>query len=411
MSTFSERILAIADSNRQKLQDFYQYFHRHPELSMKEYQTSDHIAAILMELGIELIETGLDTGVAGILRGGQDGPCIALRADIDALPIQEQSSCPFPSENEGVMHACGHDTHITSLLGAALILSEMRDDIRGTVKFIFQPAEEKNLGATAMIHSGVLEDPRVEACFSLHGTAEIPTGSVAVIPGPIMAGLNTIDIEITGKGGHGGIPHRSTDPVVAAAAIIQSLQTIVSRNVAPTDSAVVSICSVHTSNGIISNVIPDNVHMKGTVRFYSEEDKAMINRRILEIVEGIASAYNCTASFEISDDLPVTTNAPFHGQRDLSAIAYRTVADIGAAAVSPAPSGGGDDFSYYSIGIEGKAGVPSFFYWLGVRNEDLDCIYSWHSPKFRTDPAALPIGAALLAMSAINAADDILSDP
>lgn len=407
MSALTERVNKIAEKNSERFLEFFRYLHRHPETSTKEYGTSSYISGILKDLGIEIIDIGMETGVVGVLRGGKEGPCIALRCDIDALPVTEQSSCDFPSENEGVMHACGHDNHMTCLLGAAVILSELKDELCGSIKFIFQPAEERNLGAIAMISRGVLEEPKVNACFSFHNSPEIPTGSVAVLPGPIMAGLNTIDITVTGKGGHGGIPHRNTDPVVAAAAIIQSLQTIVSRNIAPTDSAVVSVCSVHTSNEMISNVIPDRVSMKGTVRFYSEDDKKTINRRIKEITEGIGSAYNCETDFQTSEDLPVTSNAPLPGYMDLYPIALRTVREIGAEPAAPAPSGGGDDFSHYSLGAGGKSGVPSFFYWLGIRNEEKDCVYSWHSPRYKTDPDSISIGSRLLAVSALNTIEEI----
>ncbi|MDO5137217.1 MAG: M20 family metallopeptidase [Oscillospiraceae bacterium] len=408
MSSASERVLSIADKHQDKFLEIFRHLHRNPEISNKEYDTSAYISGILSDLGIELIDIGQKTGVVGLLTGAQDGPCIALRADIDALPVKEDSTCPFPSEREGAMHACGHDTHITSLLSAAIILSEMRDEIKGSVKFIFQPAEERNLGAISMISAGVLEDPQVSACFSFHNSPEIPTGTVAVLSGPIMAGLNTIDIVIKGKGGHGGIPQKNTDPVVAAAAIIQSLQTIVSRNMAPTDPGVVSICSVHTNNKLISNVIPDSVHMEGTVRFYSYENKALINRRIDEIVRNIGEAYGCETEFWTSEDLPITSNAPLPGQRDLFDIAIKTVETIGAAPVSLDPSGGGDDFSHYRLGAGGKPGVPSFFYWLGVRNEEKDCIYSWHSPHYQADTDAIIYGAKLLAESAVLAAEELL---
>ena len=406
MISASEHVLSIADGYKDRFLEIFRHLHRNPEISNQEYDTSAYIKGILTDLGMEIIDLGQKTGVVGLLTGAQDGPCIALRADIDALPVIEDSSCPFPSERKGAMHACGHDTHITSLLSAAIILSEMRDQIKGSVKFIFQPAEERNLGAISMISAGVLEDPQVSACFSFHNSPEIPTGTVAVLSGPIMAGLNTIDIVIKGKGGHGGIPQKNTDPVVATAAIIQSLQTIVSRNMAPTDPGVVSICSVHTNNGLISNVIPDSVRMEGTVRFYSYENKTLINRRIDEIVRNIGEAYGCETEFWTSEDLPITSNAPLSGQKDLYDIAMKTVETIGAVPAILDPSGGGDDFSHYRLGAGGKPGVPSFFYWLGVRNEEKDCIYSWHSPHYQADPDAILFGAKLLAESAILAAEE-----
>lgn len=405
MNRLIQEINKQAEAHKERFLEIFRHLHRHPEISNQEFETTRYITSILETIGIEILDIGQKTGVVGLLKGEEDGPCVALRADIDALPIREQSTCPFPSENDGVMHACGHDTHIASLLCSAILLSEVRNSIKGSVKFIFQPAEEKNLGAITMINNGALEDPEVKACFSFHNSPEIPTGTVAVLPGPIMAGLNTIDIEVIGHGGHGGIPQRNTDPVVAAAAVIQSLQTIVSRNVAPTNAAVVSICSVHTENGMISNVIPDKVSMKGTVRYYSYEDKERINRRILEITQGIGAAYNCETRFWTSEDLPITSNEPQPDQIGLYDTALKTVADIGATAVRPDPSGGGDDFCHYALGTESKPGVPSFFYWLGVRNEEKDCVYSWHSPQYQADTDAIPIGAKLLAASAINYLD------
>ncbi len=405
MNDIEKRIEQIAQEKRSSFLETFRWLHRHPEKSLEEKETTAFIRQRLSDLGIELIPPFLKTGAVGLLKGGKEGPCIALRCDIDALPVTEQSTCPFPSEHEGFMHACGHDTHIASLLCSAEILSELREEICGSIKFIFQPAEEINIGAISYISAGVLENPQVSACFSFHNSPEVPVGSVAVLPGPIMAGLHNIGIEITGQGGHGGIPHRNTDPVVAAAALIQSLQTVVSRNVSPTRAAVVSICSIQTDNGMVCNVIPEKVSMRGTVRYYSYEDKDLINRRIREISQGIGDAYGCKIEYSTFADLPITSNEPLPGQRSLYDIALKTVEGIGARAVCPDPSGGGDDFSHYALGTENKPGVPSFFYWLGVRNEEKDCVYSWHSPHYQADPASVVIGTKLFALSAFNAAE------
>ena len=392
----------IAEKYRDRLTETLDRLHRMPELSRQEHETSRFIAGYLRELGIGITDIGQETGVVGILNGAKPGPCVALRCDIDALPVTETSSNPVHSENPGVMHACGHDMHITSLLGAASVLAELKNEIRGSVKFIFQPAEEINYGAQHMISCGVLEDPRVDAVYSLHNSPEIPTGTVAVKRGPIMAGLFTIIIKVHGKGGHGGIPHRNIDPVVCSAAIIQNLQTIVSRNVSPTDSGVISICSIHTPGAAVSNVVPDSVEMHGTVRFYREETGKMMEERIRAVLEHTAAAYGCTAELSVIQNMPATDNRPLPGQADLYPIALDCVKAIGAIAADPEPSGGADDFAYYRIGHDGHSGVPSFFYWLGIRNEALDCIYSWHSPNYRVDPDAAVIGAALLAESAIQ---------
>ena len=399
--TIEEKILLASEQHREEFLALFRHFHRHPEVSLKEYETTAYIRGKLFDLGYRILDLGTETGVVAELDGPVPGPCVALRVDMDALPIQEKSTCPFPSLRDGVMHACGHDTHISSLLSAAILLSEFREDIIGKVRLIFQPAEEINIGAQEMIKAGCLEG--VSCCFSFHNSPEIPTGTVAVLRGPIMAGLNTIDICITGKGGHGGIPQRNTDPVVAAAAVIQALQTIVSRNVAPTNAAVVSICSVHTENGMISNVIPDSVRMKGTVRFYSYKDKELINRRIQEITDNITEAFGCSSSFETSEDLPITSNEAIPGMPDIYDLARKAAVGAGTEIVTPDPSGGGDDFSHYRLGVFGHPGVPSFFYWLGVRNEEKDCVYSWHSPEYQADPDAIPIGARLFALSALYA--------
>ena len=371
--------------------------HQIPELGLKEYQTKAYLKKELEKMGYhpsEILETGL---YIYIDQGKEE--TIAFRTDMDALPITEKNDIPFKSKHEGCMHACGHDTHYVSLMGAATVLAEIREEIQGSVKFIFQPAEEHNFGAQHLITLGCLENPRPVACFSFHNSPEIPTGTVAVVPGPIMAGLHTFEITLTGKGGHGGIPHLNVDPVVGAAALIQSFQTIVSRNIAPVHAAVISVCSVHTDNGHISNVVPNQVNLMGTVRYYSYEDKALIKKRMQEITDGICSAYHLTGELVTSQDLPITTNTPLEGQPSLYPIALAAAKAAGATPVEPEPSGGGDDFSYYSLGVNGKEGVPSYFYWLGVGNEEKDCVYAWHSPHFKADTDILRLGAGTYALS------------
>lgn len=404
MFDFSTRVQSLTQEMEPEFQRIFQHCHEYPEVSFQEFQTTAYIKEELRALDIEIIELpGLETGVVGLLRGKGDGPCVALRADIDGLPIQEISTCSYPSKNLGVMHACGHDTHCASLLCAARILAAMRDTFCGSVKFLFQPAEELNLGAKKMVDLGCLENPQVDAIFGLHNSPEIPVGTVAVKDGPLMAGVDRINLTIKGRGGHGGIPQRNADPIVAAAAIIQSLQTIVSRNVSPLDSAVVSICNVQAGNGTTNNVTPHEVKMYGTVRSYRKDTEAMLDKRIHEIVSGIAAAYNTVGETEYIYELPVTDNTRKPGAPDLFQIATEAVLGAGAKPVDPEPSGGGEDFSVYVEGRLGHPGVPGFFYWLGVRNEAEDCVYSWHSPKFKADPACIPIGAGVYALSALKA--------
>ncbi len=287
------------------------------------------------------------------------------------------------------MHACGHDTHVSSLLSAARILTQLKDELNGSVKLLFQPAEEVNLGAKKMVELGCLDG--VDAIFGLHNSTEIPLGTVAVKHGALMAAVDRIEITIKGKGGHGGIPQRNVDPVVCATAVIQGVQTIVSRNISPIDSCVVSICSMKAGEGA-NNVTPDKVTMLGTVRTYSKEVEAHIVKRLETMIKSIASAYECEGSLNYIYELPPTTNNEM-----LYQAAYDAVTDIGAEPVDPIPSTGGEDFSVF---MEEK---PGFFYWLGTRNEENDCVYSWHSPHFKADERCIAIGAGTYAMSVFRA--------
>ena len=401
------RVEELAEKHSGRFFEIFKHAHMYPEISLAEYETTKFIKGIMEELGIPLHGKQPETGAVFLLEGGKPGPCVALRADIDALEIVEQSTCPFPSQNSGAMHACGHDVHYGSLLCSAILLSELRDELEGSIKFIFQPGEEWNKGAKFLIPDGVLEDPHVEAIYSFHTNALIDTGEVAVIHGPIMASVDDINITVKGRGGHGGIPQMAVDPVIASVAIIQGLQSVVSRNVSPVDSGVVTIASVLAGGEKINNIIPNQVLLKGTVRAYREETEHMMWDRVRTICECTAAAYGCEAVVEIIHHLPVTDNCPHDGRKDLYDIALRTAEAIGARVVEPEPSGGGDDFSLYMKGMDGFPGVPGFFYWLGVGNEEKDCRYSWHSPRYQADPDAVPIGAKLLAVSALLTLDDL----
>lgn len=366
------------------LRDF-RWLHENPELSFREFQTTAYIRKELEEMGLEILDTGLETGLAALLKGDGEGPCIALRADIDGLPVEEDSSSKYPSRIPGVMHACGHDSHTASLLSGARILAKMRGELHGSVKFLFQPAEELNLGAKKMVELGCLEG--VDAVFGLHNSPEIPLGTVAVKRGALMAAVDRIEIRIKGKGGHGGIPQRNADPVVCAAALIQGIQTIVSRNISAIDSCVISVCSVKAGEGA-NNVVPDSVTMLGTVRTYSKEIQEKAVKRLNVLVEQIVEAYECKGELKYIYELPATINNEM-----LYEAAYQAVSSIGAEPVDPIPSTGGEDFSVF------MQECPAFFYWLGTGNEENDCIYSWHSPHFKADERCIAIGAGTYAMS------------
>ncbi len=392
MADVAEKVRALMKEHEAEFIETLKHLHRNPELSFHEFETTAFIKEYLTSLNIEILDVGLDTGVVGLLKGYRDGPCIALRADIDALPIQEESSCDYRSQVAGRMHACGHDTHTSSLLAAATILASLRDEIHGSVKFLFQPAEEINLGAKHMMGLNVLENPKVDAIFGLHNAPWIPYGSVCVKNGPLMAAVDRIIFTIRGKGGHGGIPQGNVDPIVAAAGIIQAAQTVVSRNVSPLDSAVVSICNVKAGEGTTNNVTPDEVKMYGTVRTFRKSVQDLVDKRLTAITRDIAEAYGCVGELQYLRELPVTDNNPC-----LYDAAHEAASAV-AIPVDPDPSTGGEDFSIFL-----QTGVPGFFYWLGVGNKDLDCVHPWHSPKFKADTRAIPIGGGLYAMSVFAA--------
>lgn len=369
----------------------FSYLHQHPELSLKEYNTTKYIKNILLSLGLELQPLNCDTGVIGILRGNTPGKCVALRADIDGLPITEAGSCETPSLFEGISHTCGHDGHITCLLGAAMVLSRYKEQIPGTIKFIFQPGEEGAGGAMLLTEMGCMENPKVDAIFGLHNAPTVNSGYLGLKTGGIMAAVHKFKITLTGKGGHGAIPESNIDAIVAASAIIQGLQTITSRNVPPTQASVVSVCSIHAGDGLTFNVNPETLEMAGTCRCYSKEMEALVENRFREIVTSIAAAYQVQADIDYTILHSAVLN---HEILHKCAVASANL--LGIPYVSPIPSTAGDDFSTFSDY------APSYFFWLGNYNEEKDTIYPLHSPKFKIDTDTLSLGAGIYAVSAIQ---------
>lgn len=366
--------------------------HAHPELSSQEFRTAGVVASLLRELGMEVSEGVGETGVTGLLRGGKAGPTVAIRADMDALPIHELADVPFKSQVDGVMHACGHDIHTTCALGAAMALAEVREELAGDVLFIFQPAEEVNFGAKKMVDDGVMTSPRVDMIFGLHNHPEVPAGSVAVKAGPLMSAVDHIYLKVTGKGGHGGLPHRDIDPVIAMASTLMNIQTVVSRNVPPLEPAVVSFGTLQ--GGTANNVIPDFVEATGTVRTYTPETRDLIETRLQEVAAGSAAALGCTGELVYTRELPPVVNDP-----GAAAVAQRAAeAMVGLErVVDPIPSTGGEDFSVF------MEKAPGCFLWLGVGNPAIGALHPWHSPHFVADESSLAIGAGVLACSAFFA--------
>jgi len=359
--------------------------HRNPELGYQEHQTSALIRQHLQELEIDFDYPIATTGIVARIGRGE-GPCVALRADMDALPIHEEADVDFRSQVPGKMHACGHDCHTAMLLGAARLLTQIKDQIPGTVKLLFQPAEEGGAGGKAMIEGGALENPRVEKILGLHVWSDLPTGSVGSRSGPFMAAVGSLQITIRGIGGHAAFPHSSIDPVLTLAKVICELQSIVSREVDPLESAVVSVTTLE--GGTAFNVIPETVTARGTIRALTTDGLGFIKQRVEQIAAGIAQANRCTAEVVWNDtDYPATVN---------DAGCWELVQKIGLEMLGVervhqiAPVMGGEDFAFYL-----EARVPGCFVGLGIRNEKIGSTHFVHNSHFKVDEDALPIGTAL----------------
>ena len=366
-------------------------FHQHPEIGFEEVRTAGIVAKELSKLEIE-ISTGIaKTGVIGIIEGGQPGPVVLCRVDMDALPILEDTGAEYASQTDGTMHACGHDGHTAIGLTAARLLHKHRDLLAGTVKLVFQPAEEGLGGAELMVKEGVLENPRPDYSLSLHLWNEKPLGIIAVTPGPAMAGAESFTIRIGGKGAHGAAPHEGLDPIVAAAQIITALQTIVSRNVKPLESAVLSITSIH--GGTAFNIIPPAVELKGTIRTYVPEVRELTLRRLDEIVMGIAASMGCTAEIDLHHVTPAVVN-------DLT-LAVQVQAVVGEVLPEDVL-----ETDVRTMGSEDMAfmmdDIPGCYFFIGSNNAEKGLDYGHHHPKFDFDEAALPRGVALMAAAVVD---------
>jgi len=375
-------ILKTAEGLKQEMIDLRRNFHQSPELGLQEFNTARKVGGVLKALGLETRMFVNGTGVRGFLKGSEPGETIALRADMDALPIQEETDLPYQSQNKGVMHACGHDAHIAMLLGAATILSEMRKELKGNVAFIFQPAEEIGAGAKAMVEEGALEG--ANRIFGLHVYSILPFGILGYRPGPLMAAGDFFDVKITGKGGHGGLPHLTVDPIVIAANAISTLQTIVSREVDPVESAVISICKMN--GGEAYNVIPETATFGGTIRSHKPELRESLPRRIKEILDGLVSGMRGSYEFNLMSKFPATIN-----DEEMTAFVVKVAKEIlGEDKLSLLkPLMGSEDFSFY------LQKVPGTFAFLGVENKEKGIIYPHHHPKFNIDEDILPLGTAL----------------
>ena len=364
-----------------EIYNYRRQFHKYPELSFKEFKTSETISKYLKEFGIKHKKNVGKTGVVGEIYFGP-GPTIALRADMDALPMQEKGNLEYKSRNDGVMHACGHDGHMAILLGAAKALSENSTIKKGTVKFIFQPAEEGGGGARYMIKDGCLNG--VDEIYGLHLWNYQKYGEVGLKTGPVMASADMFDIEIQGKGGHGAAPQGTVDAIVVASHLITILQTIVSRNTNPLENTVLTIGKI--KGGENFNVISDNVYLSGTTRAYSEKNRQMIKKRMGEIIEGVSKSFNAIIKINYKEGYPPTVNHDLPVKNVLRA-AQNIVGD---QAKSPYLSMGGEDFSYY------LQKIPGCFFFIGSSPEKNDILSTpHHCSHFNIDERSLLIGASV----------------
>jgi amidohydrolase len=388
-----QEIIEIAKNITERLIAIRRDFHRHPELGLNERRTAKVVQEQLEKLDLKVTSSIGKTGLCGLLEGKSRGKCIAIRSDMDALPITERRESPYKSINEGKMHACGHDAHMSCVLGAAMILSHFQERISGSVKFIFQPAEEiLTGGAIEMIAEGVLENPHVDAIISLHTDPQTKTGKIAIKKGPLMASADLFTIEIAGEGGHGAGPHLANDTIVTSSEVILALQTIASRRIDPLSPVVVSVGSIH--GGTSFNILPPKVTLKGTVRTLSVEVQEQIPGIIEKIVEKVCEAHGCTSEVRYNKGVPVLFN-----DGEMVELFRKTTQQMyGDESVRELqnPVMGGEDFACY------LEKVPGAMLWLGVRNEQKGVIHPWHSPYFDIDEEALPFGTAILSAIVLN---------
>ena len=390
MATSAEtRRLVPADLEAQAIH-WRRHLHAHPELSFEEHETSAFVADLLRSFGGLEIERPTPTSVVAVLRGGRPGKTLALRADMDALPIQEENDVPYASTRPGVMHACGHDAHTAILLAAAHVLAGRRDELAGEVRFVFQHAEELPPGgAQELVDAGVMDG--VDAVVGIHLFSTVPVGLVAAQPGPLLAFADTFRIEVHGRGGHAASPHETVDPIVVAAQVVTNLQQLVSRTIDPLDQGVVSVTRI--SGGTAKNVIPETVELLGTVRTFKPETKTALVAGIERVVRGVTEAHGATFTFQYEDGYPAVVN-----DAEVAAVVEEAArAELGEHAVTRIePVMGGEDFSAY------LQRAPGAFFVVGARNEAIGAVFPHHHPRFSIDEASLKDGIAVFARTALD---------
>jgi amidohydrolase len=381
--------LAEAQALNERLITWRRDFHKHPELAFKETRSAAIIAQHLEQCGYQ-VRTGVaQTGLIGLLQGKDGGPTVAFRFDMDALPVAEETGAQYASQEAGRMHACGHDGHMAMGMALAELLAAHRDDIKGAVKLLFQPAEEGGNGAEAMVEDGALESPRPDIFLASHLWIQKPVGTVDVTAGPVMAAAEKWDCTIRGQGGHGAMPQQTVDPIAAAGQVINALQTVVSRNVSPLDTAVVSVGSIH--GGEAFNVIPSEVTMNGTIRTFEPSTRKLVLRRVREVIEGVATACGTSAELAIKRLTPAVIN----DAQVVKVVRQAAEAILDAAHVTSGErTMGSEDAAFF------LEQVPGCYFFLGAANADRGLSYPHHNSHFDFDEQALVLGVAVLVKAA-----------
>lgn len=386
----SKTVEPSAEAFNEIITGIRRHLHRYPELSNEEYETTKYITALLEQAGVTTQDYGLKTGVVAEIGGLQEGPVIALRADIDALPIQEETGLSYASQHPGKMHACGHDFHTAALIGAAYQLKQREKELKGTVRLLFQPAEEKAKGAQQLIASGVLKD--VRAVIGMHNKPDLAVGTIGITSGPLMAAADGFVVEIKGAGSHAAVPEAGVDPIVTASHVVTALQSIVSRNVSALHSAVISVTQLHSGNSW--NIIPESAVLEGTIRTFNEQVRSEVLERFSQVATGVAAALGAEAAVRwIEGPPPVVNDAA------LARLGEQTAEELGYSAVKPVPSPAGEDFAFY------QRVVPGLFVFMGTAGSR-----EWHHPSFDLDERALPVGAAFFSNLAVRYLEQFSSE-
>ncbi|MDL2298534.1 amidohydrolase [Synergistaceae bacterium OttesenSCG-928-D05] len=405
MDTAVNKITKLEEKFREAYMEYYYHFHKNPEKSYEEKETSAYVAEKLQKLPMDEVKTNIGGyGVVGVLKGGKPGPCVGLRADMDALSVLEATGVDFASCNPGVMHACGHDAHTAMLLGVAHVLCEIKDEVPGTVKFVFQPSEEMTPrgGAPGMIEDGVLENPRVDVMLASHVWPTFETGMIGAQDGIVSAASDHLKIKVTGKSAHASMPHEGVDAIVAGAAVVGGLQTIVARNIDPKETAVITIGLIN--GGTRYNVLPEECFLEGTVRSFNKNVTAQMPVLIQRVVDGVSAGYGTTGEVDYESGYPSVQNNPAVAKICRSAIA-EVVGEDGVLPVQGVPAAG-EDFSFFSLA------APSVFAWLGCRPKDipLEQMPPLHNAKFLPDPEALQIGVRYMATAAMKVLSEYIPE-